>query len=208
MGGCARYLSGKTGCSVLGIEIQNDLHTTAIKLTNRTNLADKVTHMGGDFLQLGKHLSKSNYDAIVSWLTVLHFQNRDNLFRLSIDLLRPGGKFYAQDFVASEEGLNVRERTLLSEEVYCNGLVSENQYKDILHRCGFRNIVVEDVTADWKQYTANRANKWSQNKSELIEIHGAETWEKLNIFYGVIHELFNGRRMKGIILTAEKPLGW
>ena len=208
MGGCARYLSGKTGCNVLGIEVQNDLHTTAIELTNRTKLSHKVTHMGGDFLQLGEYLSKSKYDAIVSWLTILHFQNQDALFNMSKNLLRPGGKFYAQDFVTNEEGLNVRERTLLSEEVFCNGLLSREQYRNTLHNAGFRNINIEDVTDDWTQYTLKRSEEWNQNKKELVELHGEETWEKLNKFYSVIQELFKGTRLRGIILTAEKPMGW
>ena len=79
----------------------------------------------------------SKYDAIVSWLTILHFQNQDAVFNLAMNLLRPGGKFYAQDFATDERGLNVRERTLLSKEVFCNGLLSKDQYKNALHSCGF-----------------------------------------------------------------------
>ena len=208
MGGCARYLSGSTGCSVLGIEVQSDLHNTAIALTKRTNLSNKVTHMGGDFLQLGQYLSMSKYDAIVSWLTILHFQNQDAVFNLSMNLLRPGGKFYAQDFVTDEDGLNVRERTLLSKEVFCNGLLSKDQYKNALHSCGFRNIAIEDVTSDWAKFTMSRAIEWRRNKEDLIQLHGNETWEKLDKFYSVIQELFEGTRLRGVIVIAEKPMGW
>lgn len=44
-------------------------------------LDDKVHHLGGDFMKISQHLQKAGYDAIVSWLTVLHFENRAKLFR-------------------------------------------------------------------------------------------------------------------------------
>ena len=155
---------GSTGCSVLGIEVQSDLHNTAITLTKRTKLSDKVTHMGGDFLQLGQYLSMSKYDAIVSWLTILHFQNQDAVFNLAMNLLRPGGKFYAQDFATDERGLNVRERTLLSKKSFATGCYPKISTYIVLHSCGFRNIAIEDVTSDWAKFTMSRARDWQEKK--------------------------------------------
>ncbi len=83
------------------------------------SLDSKVHHVGSDFMKISLHLQKAGYDAIVSWLTVLHFENRVQLFKqcyeVGLDgdgivlgvtqspqqLLRPGGVFYAADFVAN-----------------------------------------------------------------------------------------------------------
>jgi len=98
LGGPARYLAGKIGCQVLAVELQEELHRTSKELTERCNLHHLVHHMSGDILQVGQHIKENSYDAIVSWLTVLHIPNRDNLFKLCYDLLKPGGIFLAEDF--------------------------------------------------------------------------------------------------------------
>ena len=45
-----------------------------------------------------------SYDAVVSWLTVLHFDKaaRDQLLKQSLLLLRPGGAFFAEDFCLAD----------------------------------------------------------------------------------------------------------
>ena len=71
-----------------------------------------------------------------------------------------------------------------------------------------RNIAIEDVTSDWAKFTMSRAKEWRRNKDDLIQLHGNETWEKLDKFYSVIQELFEGTRLRGVIVIAEKPMGW
>jgi cyclopropane fatty-acyl-phospholipid synthase-like methyltransferase len=208
MGGCARYLAGSSGCHVLACEMQNDLHKAALEFTERTGLEDKVHHMGGDFLQLGNHLRSSTYDAVCSWLTVLHFQSRDKLFNLCYNLTRPGGQFYAQDFMASEGGVSVQEREILRSEVYCSVLQNEKQYHDSLHAAGFREIVFEDMTENWKKFTSKRSSDWAKDEVQLRSAYGDETYEKLGKFYKSIASLFLGGRLKGVTVVAQKPMGW
>jgi hypothetical protein len=49
-------------------------------------------------LQVGPHLHPNVYDAVVSWLTVLHIDERPKLFKIAYSLLRPGGVWFAADF--------------------------------------------------------------------------------------------------------------
>jgi hypothetical protein len=85
LAGPARYLAGTYGCDVLAIELQEDLHGAAAELTGRceSSIKDLVTHLGGNVLKLAPHLQHGRYDAIVSWLTVLHFDRpaRASLFK-------------------------------------------------------------------------------------------------------------------------------
>eukprot|EP01147_Barroeca_monosierra_P007994 gene7994-10055_t len=100
LGGPCRYISGTVACQTLACEVQDDLNRTAAELTERCNLTSKVHHMSGDFMVLAQHLQRGGYDAIVSWLTVLHFSDRLQLFKQCYELLRPGGFFFAADFFA------------------------------------------------------------------------------------------------------------
>jgi predicted O-methyltransferase YrrM len=100
VGGPARYLAGAAGAEVLAVELQDDLHIAGKELTSRTGLDSRVTHVGGNFLQVVRHLGTDSYDAILSWLTILHFTQgeRVTLFKDCLRVLKPGGTFYAEDF--------------------------------------------------------------------------------------------------------------
>lgn len=52
IGGPARYLVSQTQCEVLALEIQPDLNDTAIDLTARCGLSDKLKLQSGDVLKL------------------------------------------------------------------------------------------------------------------------------------------------------------
>merc|ERR1719162_302848 len=51
IGGPARYLSMKSGCEVIGVELQGDLTAAASDLTKRVGLDDKVRFVTGDFVE-------------------------------------------------------------------------------------------------------------------------------------------------------------
>ena len=82
-----------------------------------------------------------------------------------------------------------------------NLLDNDKNIKDKLFKLSFREIRLEAKKLSIHLYSR-------KTKKELVELHGEETWEKLNKFYSVIQELFKGTRLRGIILTAEKPMGW
>jgi len=84
----------------LACEIQDDLHRTAQELTARCDLSGRVHHVAGDFLQIAQHLQRGAYSQVVSWLTILHIADRQSLFKRCYNLLRPGGTFFAADFVS------------------------------------------------------------------------------------------------------------
>jgi hypothetical protein len=65
------------------VELQEDLHSAAVELTERcggtsdpsgqTFDKEAVTFMCGNILTVAPHLQINSYDAIVSWITILHF---------------------------------------------------------------------------------------------------------------------------------------
>ena len=102
MGGPARYVAGKVGCQVLACELQGDLHSTAEEFTQRADLSKMVHHIHGNFMSISAHLQLSAYDGIMSWLTMLHFDDRPMLFRRCYELLRPGGVLFVASFGSPE----------------------------------------------------------------------------------------------------------
>ena len=59
IGGPARHLAATTGCHLMALELQEDLHKVASDLTKRCKLEDKVTHICGNFLRMDFGISSS-----------------------------------------------------------------------------------------------------------------------------------------------------
>eukprot|EP00052_Salpingoeca_macrocollata_P014618 m.115173 g.115173 ORF g.115173 m.115173 type:complete len:659 (-) comp19381_c0_seq4:28-2004(-) len=208
MGGPARYMAGKVGCQVLACELQQDLHNTALELTERTQLTSNVHHVSGDFLQLAQHLQRGAYDHVVSWLTILHIADRLSVFRHSYDLLRPGGVFFSADFVALGHLTN-DEWEILKTEVGCPSLAASQQtYNQELETAGFKIIKSTDVTEKWREYTKQRVADYEAAQEQLVSEIGEDIYRGLLRFYTTVRDLFAGGRLGGLEVYAQKPLGW
>ena len=207
LGGPSRYMASKAGCEVLAVELQHDLHSTAQSLTDKCDLAQRVTHMAGDFMEVERFLQRQSYSAIVSWLTVLHFSDRQALFRSSYDLLQPGGIFYMAD-LCRIGNLSVSERKILREEVYCLSLSNLAELSSLLEGVGFR-VSYQNIRSDqWLEVTRERVKKWEAQKDDITAASGAELYEELRDFYAMIRDLMEAGHVGGVVIVAQKPLGW
>ena len=203
LGGPARYIAGKTGASVLAIELQADLSQVAQELTERTHLDATVHHMAANFLSAHQHLRLDSYDAIVSWLTVLHISEKHALFKGCNDILAPNGIFYAEDWYRIGE-FTTPEKTVLRDDIYCYELPREQEYKTLLEAAGLEILVFEDLTADWKQYAQDRVTAMEARRDSFVSLHGIDIYERLHYFYMRVKDLFNGGALGGARIVARK----
>lgn len=205
LGGPARFLAGTYGCQVLAIELQDDLHHAASELTVRCGLSGLVHHVAGDFLQIAQHLRAGSYDYVVSWLTILHFADRPRLFRDAAELLRPGGAFFAADFV-QREPLSEDEWKVLHADVACPGLAASPQaYCDELAGAGLQLVRCDDETQSWGAFTRERVAAM-QADADLQRVLGADVAPGLLYFYSAVRDLFNGGHLGGLSVYASKPV--
>jgi cyclopropane fatty-acyl-phospholipid synthase-like methyltransferase len=204
LGGPARWIAGRTNATVLAVELQHSLHETAVELTKRCNLDSKVHHIPGDFLQLSPHLRPASYDAIVSWLTVLHIPEREKLFKQSFDLLKPNGYFYAEDFFELPTPLTEEEKQRLSKDVFCPYVPNLETYRKQVESSGLKIVEVVDLTEDWKLYTQDRVEKFKSHKESFVNLHGEEIYKSLLYFYQTVADLYAGGHLGGLRIIAQK----
>lgn len=203
LGGPARWIAGRTGATVLAVELQHSLHETAAELTQRTGLEHKVHHVAGDFLKLAQHLRPDSYDSIVSWLTVLHVQDRERLFKLSANLLKPNGFFYAEDFFELNP-LTDAEKQRLAKDVFCPYVPNLEAYRKQIESSGLRVVEIVDLTEDWKAYTQERVSKFKLHKDSFSKLHGAAIFESLLYFYQTVADLYAAGNLGGLRIVAQK----
>lgn len=201
IGGPSRHLAHSAGCRVTTVELQPDLNDTAIALTRRCGLADKVLHLCGDFLDGLDH--GPGFDALVSWLTFLHIPERPALYARCFEALKPGGGMYVEDYFA-RGALTERERADLAEHVYCRHVPSMRDYREQLYAAGFDHIELDDMSAPWTAFVIERYRLFSENRERNLALHGADIVDGLDHFYRTVVDLFSGGNLGGIRVLAWK----
>ena len=96
IGGPARYLAHTTGCHVTAIEIQPELNAIAVDLTERSGLGKRVEHVCADALTYP--LQDASFDALVSWLAILHIPDRRRLCERLACAIRAGATDLTTDW--------------------------------------------------------------------------------------------------------------
>ncbi len=202
LGGPARYIASRAGCAVTALELQEDVHEVASRLTRRCGLAHLVRHRQGNVLD--EPAEPGGFDALFAWLSFLHIPERGRLYRRCFEALRPGGAMYVEDYF--ERGtLTGEERDTLAVKVYSRDLPRlDDLYRD-LDRAGLAEVEIEDVTESWTDHVAERARAYRAGRAREIALHGEEVFAGLDDFYSTIARLFRAGNLGGMRLVARKP---
>ncbi len=202
IGGPARYLAHTTGCHVTALELQPKVHAVAADLTQRCGLAERVRHLCGDALL--HPIEDAAFDAVVSWLAVLHIPDRRRLYARLAQALRPGGWCYIEDLCmrAPFAAPDLRD---LRELVFGVTVTGIDEHVDDVRAAGFVNVVATDETADWAPYATARLAAWQANHARYAHAHGEAAYAAQELFYAVIVRLFDSGSMGGVRLVAQVP---
>ena len=202
LGGPARYIAARTGCTVTALELQPDVHEVATELTRRCGLGHLVAHRQGDILE--GPVPAGRFDALFGWLVFLHIPDRDRLYRRCFEALRPGGGLYVEDFF--ERGtFSTEERETLATKLYSRNLPRLDDLHRDLERAGFGEIDVEDMSVPWTTFVAERARAYRANREHEVALHGEEVFANLDEFFSTVARLFRDGNFGGMRLRARKP---
>ena len=206
IGGSARYISHKTGCQIQCVELRKDFNEIAQELTERVGLKKYIQYLTGDILTSPAidSLSPSSFDNIISFLSFLHIEKRDELLEICFRSLKENGYIYIEDYVANCT-LPAQVQTTLKEVVQSPYVPTRETYRNHLERAGFADICFIDLTTAWKRWVEERYQKFLSSKEESIKIFGEEVYEHRSQFYQTISDLFQSGYIGGNLITAKKP---
>ncbi len=202
IGGPARHLAYTSGCRVTALELQPELNSTAIKLTARCRLQDKVDHLCGDILD-GLPQNKQ-YDALVSWLAFLHIPDRPALYRNCFSALKPGASIYVEDYF-ERNPLSDQDKLVLSREICCDRVPTVDEYSDELSGAGFNHIELVDKSVEWTRFVVERQAAFEKSRTRNENLHGKKVVNGLSEFYSAVVNLFTAGNLGGVCFTARKP---
>ena len=200
VGGPARFLAHTTGCHVTALELQPALHAIAVDLTRRCGLGERVTHLCGDALDYP--FPDGAFDAVVSWLAVLHIPDRPRLCARFARALGPGGACYIED-LCMRAPFSPEDLREVRDIVFGITVTSIDAYAADLRDAGLVDVTATDLTNDWAPYAAIRLAAWRQNRAGYTLVHGAEAYAAQELFYATIARLYAGGSLGGVRLIAN-----
>jgi cyclopropane fatty-acyl-phospholipid synthase-like methyltransferase len=202
LGGPARYLAHATGCHVTALELQPKVHTLAADLTRRCGLDGRVLHVCGN--ALSHPIPDAAFDAVVSWLAVLHIPDRPRLYTRLARALRPGGACYVED-LCMRAPFAPQDLRDLHDIVFGVSVTNIQAHVDDLRAAGFVDAIATDQTADWAPYTIARLAAWQAGHADYARVHGEGAYAAQEKFYAAIARLFESGSLGGVRLIARAP---
>lgn len=210
-----RFLASNYGAHVTGIELQRNNHELARIILARNvdpRVVERVRSVYANILGLTPDKlyigsdgdpSSTQFDHVVSLLCITHIPEsaRAHLFRQAARFLKPGGRLYIEDFYDkschgnSPSNLTKRELHQLRDIVACPYLPSARRYVADVTAAGFDSIEFEDVSEKWTQLLCARSEKYQASKTPNAA---------LQEFYATVAELFEGKNVGGVRLTATR----
>lgn len=201
IGGPARFLAHTTGCHVTALELQRELHDIGVDLTRRAGLERRVTHACGDALSYP--LSDLSFDAVISFLAVLHVPDRPRLMQRMARALKQGGRCYVEDLCQRAPFAAADLEDVLTI-VHGVTVTRIDDYARDLAQAGFVEVVPTDLTPDWAPYAAERLQAWRANRAAYASVHGEGAWAAQELFYSVVDRLYRSGSLGGVRLTARR----
>jgi sarcosine/dimethylglycine N-methyltransferase len=202
LGGPARVIADEAGCRVTAVELQDDLNRLATALTARCGLSDRIEHRRADFLTAS--LPASEFNALVSWLTFLHIDDREALLARCFQRLKPGGGIFVEDFFQRRE-LSDEERRLLADEVFCQRLDSFEDYRSLIEQAGFEDVDCRDMSDSWADFVHGRLESFRRGRERFTRVHGEDAYRALETFYAAMDRLFSSGALGGVRWIARRP---
>lgn len=201
IGGPSRYIAENTGANVIALELQPDLNDLARDLTRRCGLSDRIEHVCADVLDYVPGITQ--FDAIVSWLAFFHIEQRDELLSRCMEWLKPNGSLSVEDLYARGK-LTPVEQDDLAITLYARYLPDRDIYESDFRIAGFSDLVIDDMSEDWRQFTHTRYVEFCRDRKRYETIHGAVIVDGLDSFYATVDRLFSGGNLGGIRIVGRK----
>lgn len=172
LGGPARTLAAHYDCVVTALDLTASYVEVAAELTRRVGLADQVTHLVGDALDLP--FDDGSFDMVWTQNSGMNIADKRRLYAGFHRVLRPGGMLAFQEPMAGELQ-PLHYPVMWAEDASMSHLVRPDEVREILEVLGFE---VREWTPVSDVAPASPAAKPPPNAVQQI-IMGAERAEAM-----------------------------
>jgi sarcosine/dimethylglycine N-methyltransferase len=201
LAGPARYLAHKYGAVVTCIELNAHRAPGAADLTRRVGLAHRVRIVRGDVMRVP--LAARTMDAVISQEALLHVPDKRAALSEAYRVLKHGGRLAFTDW-AEHRRLDAADSESMWRGIAAQSVQSFVSYPQMLRETGFRNVTVEDLTADWGSVLEERFAMYRNLREETARLGTPTGDEAFYRSYARLVALVQERTLGGGRFTAGK----
>lgn len=203
--GSGRYalrVAEQSGCSIVGIDINEHGIATANRLAEAAGVNSRVRF---EQVDASKNLGfgSSSLDAVFSNDALCHVPGRMEVFREIYRVLKPGGRFLFSDALVIG-GLVSNQELATRSSIGYYAFSSAGENERLLNAAGFTLVDVKDTTTA----SASIAKRWHDARAvrneELTALEGSAQFESLQKFLNCVRALTSERRLLRYAYLARK----
>jgi len=175
LGGPARQLVKKYGCTIVGLDATQHMIDEAIKRTKTEPFAKKITYKLGNALDIP--FKEANFDVVWGQDAWCYITDKNRLINEAYRVLKPGGRIAFTDWIqignmTDEEWINLNSFMAFPYMETLGG------YVQLLENIGFEIISKENDSSDFAKHCHMYQKKVRDDlKSDIIQNYDAEMFE-------------------------------
>ena len=175
LGGPARQLAKKYGCTVFGLDTTHHMIDEAIKRTEIKPYAKLITYKLGNVLDIPFKAEK--FDVVWGQDAWCYITDKDRLIKEAFRVLKPDGRIAFTDWV--QTGYMTQEQwTDLNSFMAFPYIESIEGYAELLKNTGFKILSKEDLSMDFAKHCHLYQRKLREDlKTNIIKNYGSEMFE-------------------------------
>jgi SAM-dependent methyltransferase len=205
-GGPSLALSERTGCAVIGLDVEPEAVALARAEAAARGLADRAEFRAADCAMLPLPFDSGRFGAVLCVDAIVHLPDRAGTLREWARLLAPGGRLLFTDtsvVTGPVSKLELDARAAQGFHLFVPPGLNEAALAacglDLL-RCDDRTDAVAAIAGRWHELRARHA-------AELMAEEGADWFAQRQRFLATTAELAAGKRLSRFLYLAEKPAG-
>lgn len=202
LGGPARFVAGRFGCRVTGVDIAHSRCASAARLTKLVGLSHAVHFVHADAVKLP--FTPGSFTACLSQEGLLHVADKACALAEVARVLVPGGRIAFTDWTAGTR-LTTRERDQLSEWMAATTIQRLDSYRLLLARAGFESIEADDLSDWWRPILRERLQMYLSLKADMVARFGHARYEEYAQLYAFFVRLVEDGKLGGGRLAATRP---
>lgn len=165
LGGTARVLAAEYGCRAVGIDLTEEYHRAALRLTAEVGLADRVEFHLGDATALP--FPEGSFDGVLLQHCTMNVREKGRLFAGCARVLRRGGTLGLHEWVKlGEQPMILPVRWADTPEI--NFIEPREAFDGLLAAAGFVPVEGRDVSDESRRWLEERAAAAESPRAGLL----------------------------------------
>lgn len=201
MGGPARWIAHRIGCTVTGLDLTQSRVEAARRLTGRVGLESLVDFVQGDATAMP--LPDAAFDVVMSQEAWLHIPDKAAVVGECARVVKPDGTIAFTDVVV-RTALTAAEEQRMAAEMHAPGLATAAQYAGLLEKNGCRIDVRDDMAEPWKGILVDRLAMYRSLRDTTVAKFGEARFLQYDSLYNFFVGLFTAGKLGGVRIVARR----